>query len=177
MTLIVNLLGQPCAGKSTTAAGVFYRLKVAGVSVELVTEYAKDLTWEERHSTLKSQVYIFGKQLRNMERLIGKVDVIVTDSPLILSRYYSEKLQPGRYPDSFHAFVTEQFKAMGGINYFLRRVGTYDPVGRNQDEFEADQIGTEVRGMLAAHGIAFQELDSGEAVVETIVGDVRAALA
>lgn len=44
--LIVNLFGAPGAGKSTLAAYVFAKLKMAGVNAELVTEFAKDKTWE-----------------------------------------------------------------------------------------------------------------------------------
>ncbi len=45
-TLVVNLLGGPGSGKSTTAADVFARLKWQDINCELVTEFAKDLVWE-----------------------------------------------------------------------------------------------------------------------------------
>lgn len=66
--LVVNLFGGPGSGKSTCAAGVFTLLKLSGVNAELVTEYAKDLTWEKRHVTLANQHYIFGKQLQRLKR-------------------------------------------------------------------------------------------------------------
>ena len=47
MTRVINLLGAPGAGKSTAAAGLFYRMKKEFLSVELVTEYAKDLIYPE----------------------------------------------------------------------------------------------------------------------------------
>ena len=40
--IVINLLGSPGAGKSTTAARLFYELKMKGVKCELITEYAKD---------------------------------------------------------------------------------------------------------------------------------------
>ena len=43
---IVNLFGAPGAGKSTGAAYIFSKLKLAGVNAELVTEFAKDKVWE-----------------------------------------------------------------------------------------------------------------------------------
>ena len=56
--IIVNLFSGPGAGKSTTAAGLFYKLKKQGVNCELVTEYAKHVTWRGNFSTLKNQVYV-----------------------------------------------------------------------------------------------------------------------
>jgi len=62
-TLIVNLFGGPSSGKTTMAAGLFCLLKMHGIDCELVTEFAKDLVWEERFKTLKNQQYIFGKTI------------------------------------------------------------------------------------------------------------------
>jgi len=45
--LIVDFFAGPGAGKSTTAADVFAKLKWRGVNAELIGEYAKDLTWSE----------------------------------------------------------------------------------------------------------------------------------
>lgn len=93
---VINLLSGPGAGKSTTAAGLFYQMKLKGINVELITEYAKDMTWEERYNTLSNQLYIFAKQYSRQLRVKNKVDYIVTDSPLLLSffargRYHQRK--------------------------------------------------------------------------------------
>ena len=40
-TLLVNLYAGPGAGKSTGAAYIFAKLKMAGVDCEYVSEYAK----------------------------------------------------------------------------------------------------------------------------------------
>ena len=42
--LIINLFGAPGVGKSTGAAYIFSKLKMAGMNAELVTEFAKDKT-------------------------------------------------------------------------------------------------------------------------------------
>ena len=87
--LVVNLFGAPSAGKSTGAAYVFSQLKLRNINAELVTEYAKDKVWEESVEVFKNQAYIFGKQYFRISRVDGKVDVVVTDSPILLSAYYN----------------------------------------------------------------------------------------
>lgn len=155
MTIIVNLFGQPCAGKSTVRADVFRCLKQQGVNCEEVYETAKKLSWTKRHKELTSQPYIMGKQLRDLEVLIGQVDVIVTDSPLLLCEFYNRKYRAGHYPAAFGQFVIEQFIAMGGVNYFLKPAGAYNPAGRNQDEVEAELIGLELRALMDENHIAY----------------------
>jgi ABC-type lipopolysaccharide export system ATPase subunit len=129
--LIVNLFGGPGAGKSTTAAGVFSLLKLHAVSVELVTEYAKDLTWEKRMKTLSNQYYVFGKQHHRLFRLADQVDVVITDSPILLSLVY------GDTNEEFKKTVIACFKEFNNANYIIRRTKNYVSAGRNQTEEEA----------------------------------------
>lgn len=172
-TTIVNLLGGPGSGKSTTRAGVFHRLKLSGVNAEELTEYAKDLTWEERKITLLCQPYVFGKQLRNQERLLGKVDVIISDSPLILSAYYGMKYSTVMYPDTFYDFVAEMAKfdyanSVQHINVMLDRVKPYNPKGRNQSEEEARVIDSELRDLLNRHNFIYYSMPGDENAADKI---------
>lgn len=43
---VMNFFGVPGAGKSTGVAYVFSNLRMQGVSTELVTEFIKDMIWE-----------------------------------------------------------------------------------------------------------------------------------
>jgi adenylate kinase len=155
VTLIVNLFGAPGAGKSTTRADVFRRLKQAGVNAEEVYEHAKKLTWSSRSEELRCQPYIFGKQLRDMEILMGKVDVIITDSPLILCDYYTQKYRPDAYPPALSTLIVQQFQAMGGLNFFIERVNPYQQAGRNQSEAESDEVGRQLQELLDGYGVRY----------------------
>lgn len=157
-TYVINLYGSPGTGKSTTAAYLFALMKNAKMSVELVTEFAKDLTWESRHKTLTNQIYIFGKQHNRMHRLQGKVDFIITDCPLVLSDYYSRKYQDGS--ELFSALIQEEVNKYHNINIFLNRVKDYDPNGRNQTEEESDAMSIEIKDLLTKLGMKFYVYDA-----------------
>ena len=142
-TLVINLLAGPGTGKSTIAAGVFYELKQAGINCELVTEYAKSVVWGETQKTLDDQLYVFAKQHHRMFNLINKVDVIITDSPLIFSLIYGKNMK-----DSFKNLVKETFNDFNNLNYYVIRKKKYNPAGRNQNEEEAIIIDKKIHKMF-----------------------------
>ena len=159
-TTVVNLFGGPGSGKSTTAAGVFHALKQRGISVEMAHEYAKDLCWEE-NPRIAHQLSVFAEQHWRLFRLVGKVDFIVTDSPLLLSLVYA-----GGMMTAFRKMVIEEHHRFKSLNLFIERVKSYQPEGRYQDEAGARAIDDQIRAMLLANEITHP----------TIPGDHNAAL-
>lgn len=148
-TLIVNLYGGPGSGKSTTCAGLYARLKCRGILCEQVLEYAKELVWENNTTKLADQIYIFGKQNRRMNVVRGKVDVIITDSPLLLSIIYGAN----NYPE-FKALVVSEFRKMRTVDVFLDRSGLdYQTEGREQTEDGAHEKDREILRMFDELGI------------------------
>ena len=158
--LVVNLCGAPGAGKSTGAAYVFSKLKMQGVNCELVTEYAKDKVWEEDTTALNNQAYVFGHQLFRLTKLEGKVDVAITDSPLLLSLIYNNDKK--RLGEAFNEVVKNCFNSFDNINFFIHRVKPYDPKGRLQTEKESDELSEIIKNCF---------IDNGEEVIE-IIGDI-----
>ena len=151
--LVVNLFGAPSAGKSTGAAYIFSKLKMAGYNAELVTEFAKDMCWEENDIALSpdGQIYIYGQQCYRLLKVRDKVDVIITDSPLFLSIFYNKSLG-----DSFKSVVLDCFNSYDNVNFFLERAKPYNPVGRVQTEAESDIICNEMRNKLIENNIPFE---------------------
>lgn len=133
---VVNLLGGPGTGKSTTAYGIAYQLKRSGVSVELIHEVAKDLTFENRPLMLAEQDWITSNQHQLQRRLVyHDIDVCVTDSCLLLAAAYV----PEWYPPTFVETLKSFYESYDNINIFLERNPDicYDPVGRSQTLEEA----------------------------------------
>jgi hypothetical protein len=157
---VINLFGGPGAGKSTTAAGVFWLLKNRGLRVELVTEYAKALAWAKRGEELSDQFYVYSKQHHRQHVLKGQVDFCVTDSPLLLPLLYNQT-----EPPSFRQYVIDNWYRYDNINFFIQRVKPYVALGRWQNEQEADLLGYQTLSMLYSLDI----------VPMMIVGDEQSA--
>lgn len=148
--LVVNLFGAPGAGKSTGAAYIFSRLKMMGINAELVTEFAKDKVWEGSKAVFENQAYIFGKQYFRISRVQNKVDVVITDSPLLLSAFYSHDPVLGK---EFDSLVTKVFNSYDSMNIFIDRVKPYNPSGRFQTEVESDALARDLDQFLTRHNI------------------------
>lgn len=172
--IVVNLFGAAGCGKSTAAAYVFSQLKMRGINCELVTEYAKDCTWEKREMALNCQEYIFGKQSYRLKRCADKVDVIITDSPLPIGLFYNT--DPA-LDNNFKNVVMNVFNKYCNVNYLLTRVVPYDPVGRNQTQEEADMIGDQIQDFLDdndipyVHGIG--DIDFYNLIVNQVVSILK----
>lgn len=153
-TLVVNLFAGPGAGKSTTAAGIFFELKTRGINCELASEFAKDLTWEARHKTFEDQIYIFGKQYHRIHRLMGQVSVVITDSPLLLTPIYdAEKRQ------TLERLAVEEHNKMWTYNAFLIRKKPFNQSGRKHDEEGSKELDSQIAEMLLKHDVAFETFE------------------
>jgi Cdc6-like AAA superfamily ATPase len=134
----INIFGGPGTGKSTTAAAVFAALKQQGKNVELSVEYAKSRVYEEHWSMFPDQVYIFAQMLRQYHRVEGKVDYMVSDSPLLLSVVYGR--WHGMPYKSLEPLIVEAVNSYHNINIMLERTVDYQSTGRNQDIEQAEQL-------------------------------------
>lgn len=166
---IINLIGQPGAGKSTLAATVFAKLKMLGVNCELVTEFAKDKTWEQNTTALSNQIYVFAKQYYRMDRCCGKVDVLITDSPLIMSPMYNKDMDIDKPLKELVSAINDKYH---NLYYYVKRVKKYNPIGRSQTEDESDEIGMKLKRMLDDYGIEYTEvpgrLESADVIIEQL---------
>ena len=133
--IILNLFAGPGAGKSSLAADVFAELKWHGVNCEIVTEVAKELAWINDGRS-RDQLYIIGNQMERVDSLLGKVDVIVTDSPVMMALAYCP-------PELYHGLkshLEEWTSKYDNFNVRVIRTKPYNPLGRFQDEAAAKKL-------------------------------------
>ena len=147
-TWIINLFGGPGTGKSTLMAKLFAALKETGYEVEMSHEYVKDLVWEESYKKIENQIYIFGKQHNRSYRLLKKIRIIITDSPLLNSIVYYSGNNP-----HFKDMVMWEYKAMNNIGLYLERSFDYNANGRYQNLEQAKEVDRNYKKLLVENDI------------------------
>ena len=178
-TTILDMFGGPGCGKSTTAAYIYYRLKDANRNSELVREYVKDWAWQDRKITAFDQPYILGKQLHREAPLYGKVEFIVTDSPLLLSIYYAQRHSPARVARGVEETVLgfyEQVAALGHHHQhiMLKRSKPYCTAGRYQDEQGARDIDNHLMALMDHLDMPYIEIGTNRKELDDLVDTLLA---
>ena len=138
----------------------FLSWKWCGIDAEYVAEFAKDKVWENNKEAFKCQFYITGKQAFRISRCFGKVDVLITDSPIRLGKVYADLINKPKLGD---ACVEEaDVYRENSIDILLKRVKLYNQNGRNQTEDEAIAIDKTLKQMLTEQNVSFVEYDGNE---------------
>jgi hypothetical protein len=166
-TKVINFFAGPGAGKSTTAAAIFSMLKMHNINAELVTEIAKDFTWEQRKKTLDNQYYVWAKQQHKCWRLRGEVDLIINDCPLLLSFIYGENK-----PKAFYDLVLSDFNEYENINYFIERNKPFNIKGRNHDENESKILDARIKELLYKLKVPYSKIYGDPTGVNLVTREV-----
>lgn len=173
MTLIVNLFAGPGAGKSSLMHETIALCKWNKILVEGAFEYVKDMVWEGRNSLLENQVYLFAKQDERVRRLWGKVDVIITDGPTLLSLAYCQNQD---FNALEHLAIDRFYFYQPHLNYSVQRVKDYVPHGRHQTESEARDLDDKVTGILKNYNVEYTEIVGQQGSGQLILEDIKKAL-
>jgi len=166
-TKVINLFGGPGSGKSTLAADLFSELKKHDFETEMVREWVKQWAWEGREMNYADQVIVFGHQVQEETALYGKVDILVTDSPLILSGFYENENH------NLDFLVHSAKKIMleaecSGIEYWnllIKRNWPYQAKGRFQTEEQAQVLEKRMIKFLKRHNLPFETVTSVEDIM------------
>lgn len=140
-SLVVNLFGGPSVGKSVLAAQLFVHFKIfrRDISCEMTGEYAKGMVYDNRKTTLTRQNYMLAKQDSWIDRLVGKVNLIICESPIALVKYYSK--DSPYHTEMCNLIDSIEDKATyDTLDVQLHRRHDYEDYGRLQNEDEAVEI-------------------------------------
>lgn len=165
---VVNLFAGPGSGKSTTAAGIFYKLKTVDFRCELITEVAKDMTYEKNASRMSNQIFLLGEQYQRLHRVRDSVNFAISDSPIILGINY----RPDTYPKSYDQLCLDLFEEFENINYFVVRTKKYQQYGRNETEDQARKHDDSIRNILEKYSIPYIPIIGDTFAVDRIIEDL-----
>lgn len=175
--LVVNIYGAPGSGKSVAAAWIFTKLKMLDVKCELVTEFAKDMVWDNNSKALHNQAYIFGNQYYKLSKLEDEVDVAITDSPLALSVIYNsdKRLKKSSF---FNSMVLDVSQSFDTLDYLLPPFADkYEDIGRVHSNEESKKLHKQIEDWLfvICHN-NYKELEHSEESYMDVVNDVMKKL-
>jgi len=157
-TTVIQIFGGPNAGKSVLAADLFSLMKKSARfgSVELVQEFAKELVWQERFKELDDQRIVTVGQIQKTMPLNGRVDYLVTDSPLLVGLVYA-----GSQLDDVESLILEQTAKFGRvINIFVNRGNSpFESAGRIHDEVQSKEIDFKIKAMLESYGFEYSIIE------------------
>lgn len=155
---VISLWAGPGAGKSTAAAGLFARMKRLRFHCELVTEYAKDLTYEKNYIALRNQMNVLGEQSYRIARLAGQTEYVITDSPLPLSLIYCKPEER----DVLEPIVRHLWEQNDNISLVLKRTDApFVTYGRNETLEQAKNLDTLIHALALKFGAEkFVEADA-----------------
>ncbi len=179
-SIIINIIGGPCSGKSTTASELFSTMKKLNYSVENTQEFPKVLAWDGNMESIRDQFYVTANQHRNISRLYGKVDYIIVDSPILLGLVYKNLYDSfSNYPSEFYDesydnFIISLFKKYKSINIYLKRLeNIYEGIGRYQSYEESLSIDKKIKKLLLDNNIPFIEFDVDYNVASKILNYLK----
>lgn len=166
-TLVVSFLSQPNTGKSTLAAEIFAVLKKKQeFNVELVTEYAKDLVWDNKSDILENnQLLVSGNQFERLRRLVGKVDIIIQDTSLLLGAIFEKRVL------GLEQVLLYYYNLFNNLNFFLEYPENvkFSTIGRVEKSLEETrQVGKEIIQFLNRQNIPFIILNNKNKLEQAI---------
>lgn len=163
-TIVINLIGGPCCGKSTVAAQLFSELKKIGLSVELIQEPIKEHIYEEHNAILTHQIALFGEHLLKMDSLIGKVDCIIQDTSLLLNIVYDNTNN-----QLFNSLVIQEYNRFNNIDFFLNRGNIeFQDYGRLHTYEQSLELDKRIKDVYNFANAAYIELDTKTAVEDIL---------
>jgi len=163
-TLVINLIGGPCSGKSTVAAELFARLKKMGVHCEKVDEYIKERIYEENKTMPLNQIPIFGMEHYSLTNKLGKVDCIVHDGSFINNIIYKQ----GENPE-FDTLIVSEYKKFVNLDFFIKRGNIeFEDYGRIHNLKQSKELDKIIKETYNNYNLEYIEVESRDAVDKMI---------
>lgn len=184
---VINLFGEPSAGKTATMFTLAGKMKKLGLSVDIASEFYKELVYENTsgnnhgdidkiaENTLNhvikfgGQLSILAEQNKRLARLSGTVDFAITDCPLPLIAFYT----PRNYIDGFEQLAVNLFNTYDNCNFYIKRNHEFENKARVHNEKQAQEIALQLPQYLGKFIKAdYTEILTGDFIEDEIISSL-----
>lgn len=106
---------------------------------------------------MDDQPHVTGEQCRRLSVYIDNVDIVVTDSPILLGLIYSKP----HHLEETKRIISTISNRVEDVNFFIERMGhEFDPRGRMGNLDDALQKDQEIKEMLMSSGTPFHVIQN-----------------
>lgn len=172
--IVINLISGPGVGKSILSADLFSAVKREGITCDVSWEYIKRKIREKALKVVQSQIYLFGKQQFQLFTMKDEVDVIITDSPLILNSIYDSSNCP-----ILKDLVLKEYNKYHNLLFYIERDMNfkYETEGRYQDLDGAIEMDNKVKTFLNENNLKYTIINGiGQESLNTIIKELKKEL-
>ncbi len=180
MTHYINFLGAPGAGKSLMCALTYVELKKKHMSVEIVSEYAKQLVYMKDYEMLNNQWIVSYNQYKMLKSMENVVDFVCCDSPLLLGLFYNEYhsqnvCDVSKTKEMILSKITELEKDNNSSYIFIERNTNlpFEKHGRIHGEQEANIIEVKMKEMFDTLGVKYMSVKSDVNNIDDITNHIN----
>lgn len=130
---------------------------------EYVPEYAKELVWDGRldllNGSYENQKSLVAEQAHRIERLQGKVSVIVTDSPILLGLLYQKE----SYTE-LEDFAFEKYGSFNNLDLYVHRGDflDFEQAGRIHSPDQCAALDSDILSFLKKNNIPYIDYKRNE---------------
>lgn len=154
-TLVISAYGGPGSGKTVACMDICQQLKKRGYNAEYVAEVAKDYVYDENYNMLdgspEHQYEMLQEQLKRVDRYMGKVDFVVTDSPVLLNGIYNQQLT-----QEYEHMLLRLHEQYNNFVFVVNRdTGHFQEEGRIHDLEQSMEKDAQIRDMLDENQIYY----------------------
>ncbi len=172
----INLISGPGSGKSLTATNIRAQLGFKGYDIELVDEVIKDWTYIPRIPTSCDSLFLQASQIEKEDiRLRAGVELIVSDSPLMLQYFYAKWHDVPLQKPMLQASLEFEEK-YPSLHLFIEREDKfYSEVGRYEKLEEAKRIDLAIKETLSVNGFDFSSFSclSQDSIIDFLVATLK----
>jgi hypothetical protein len=154
-TLLINLFGAPCSGKSVKMMQLAIHAKLQRIFCEISAEVAKEYVVPQIPITRDVQLDLSTEQARRLNCFVGHAAVVITDAPIMIGAFYAQyrRLEhPGDLETLFPSLAQSvHARAHKIVNVYIWRNHPYDPAGRLEPECEDTAIAAAMLRFVQHH--------------------------